>query len=126
MRVRGDAGSATVDFVIVAPLIVLLGLGVCQVMLALHVRATLTSAAAEGARAASLAGADPLAGTHRAETLLAESIAGSVVRRVTAASASVGPVDVMVVRIEAVLPLIGLLGPAALTVEGRALQERWT
>jgi hypothetical protein len=45
---RGDGGSAVVEFVVVVPLLLLLVLGVLQVGLALHVRATVTAAAAEG------------------------------------------------------------------------------
>jgi Flp pilus assembly protein TadG len=120
---RSDRGSAVVDFVLVAPLLLLLGLAVVQFALVLHVRATLTSAAAEGARAASLAGADPLAGVRRARALVADNVAGSVVRRVTAGSVTVSGLPVMAVRIEAVLPLLGLLGPTTMTVEGHALQE---
>ncbi len=129
MRVRPleeDHGSAAVEFVLVAPLVMLLLAGILQIALAMHVRATLTSAAAEGARAASLAGADPQAGVTRARSLVEQTLAASVVRDVTATAGTAGAVDVMIVRIEADLPLVGLLGPAALTVEGRALREGWT
>ena len=85
-RSRGDRGSAAVEFALVAPLLMVLAIAVVQVALALHVRATLTAAAAEGARAASLAGADPRAGVLRARELLADNVAGSVVREVTAAA----------------------------------------
>jgi Flp pilus assembly protein TadG len=115
-----------VEFVLVAPLVLLVALAVVQLGLALHVRATLTSAAAEGARAASLAGADAEAGVRRTTTLLEESLTGSVVRRITARPAVVDTLDVMVVRVEARLPLVGLLGPAMLEVEGRALREGWS
>jgi len=120
---RRDEGSAVVEFVLVAPLIVLLACAVLQVALALHVRATLTSAAAEGARAAALAGADPEAGVRRAHILLDENIAASVVRRITAQRSSIGGLPVIAVRIDATLPLVGLLGPTSLTVTGHALQE---
>jgi len=112
-----------VEFALVAPLLLLLALAVLQVALAMHVRATLTSAAAEGARAAALAGASPLAGVRRTRTLLAENLAGSVVDDVTARRAVVDGLAVMTVRVTAVLPMVGLLGPQMLTVEGHALQE---
>lgn len=124
--VRGDRGSAVVEFVLVAPLVLLLLLGVVQLGLAMHVRSTLTSAAAEGARVAALAGADPFAGIARTQALVEGTLADSVVRDITAQEASLGAIDVMVVRVEATLPLVGLLGPAALAVEGRALKEGWT
>lgn len=118
-----DRGSAVVEFALVAPLLLLLALAVLQVALAMHVRATLTSAAAEGARAAALAGADPAAGVRRTRTLLAQNLAGSVVDDVTAQRGVVDGLAVMTVRVTAVLPMVGLLGPQALTVEGRALRE---
>jgi len=120
---RGDHGSAVVEFALVAPLVLLLALAVVQVALVLEVRATLTSAAAEGARAAALAGADPAAGVRRARTLLSQNVAASVVRQVSAVRATVHGLPVMAVRIEATLPLVGLLGPSTMTVVGHALQE---
>lgn len=111
------------EFALVAPLVLLIGLAVLQVALALHVRATLTSAAAEGARAAALAGSDPAAGVRRARQLLAQNIAQSVVTNVTATRISEQGVPMMAVRIQARLPLVGLLGPTSLTVVGHALEE---
>ncbi len=114
------------EFTLVAPLVLLLCLAIVQIALAVHVRSTLTSAAAEGARAAALAGADPAAGIRRTESLLADTLSRGVVRDVGARADRVGSLPVLVVRIEAVLPLVGLLGPNMLTVEGRAVQEGWT
>ena len=113
------------EFTLVAPLVLLLCLAIVQVALTVHVRSTLTSAAAEGARAAALAGADPLAGVRRTEALLANTLSEDVVRDVVARGDTVGTLPVMVVRIHAVLPLVGLLGPDVLTVEGRAVREGW-
>ncbi|MCX6431346.1 MAG: pilus assembly protein [Actinobacteria bacterium] len=120
---RGDRGSAVVEFVLVVPLLLVVAVGVLQVALALHVRSTLTSAAAEGARAASLAGADPAAGVRRTRVLLDGSLAGGVVRDVSARRAVVDGLPVVEVRIDATLPLIGLLGPTSMSVEGHAVQE---
>lgn len=112
-----------VDFVLVAPLLLLLGIAIVQVALVLHVRATLTAAAAEGARAAALAGANPTAGERRARAVLADNVAAGVVRDVTARSVTIAGIPLVAVRIDATLPLVGLLGPAALSVEGHALRE---
>lgn len=122
----GERGSATVDFVLVAPIVLLMTVGVLQLGLALHVRATLTSAAAEGARAASLAGADTAAGVARTRMLLDESLVGAVVRDIDGGVVDADGVRAMIIRIDADLPLVGMLGPRALTVEGRALAEGWT
>ena len=118
-----ETGSAVVEFALVTPPLLMLALGVIQLVLALHVRATLTSAAAEGARAAALAGADPLAGVARTRALLEQSVAGAAVDEVSARRTVVDGLPVMAVRIEARLPLAGLLGPAILSVEGHALRE---
>lgn len=123
-RLRDDRGSAVVEFVLVAPLLVALALGVLQVALALHVRATLTSAAAEGARAAALAGADPSAGARRARYLLSQNIATSVVTSITSRRTSIDGLAVIAVRIDATIPVIGLLGPSGMTVVGHALVEQ--
>lgn len=112
-----------VDTVLVVPLVVLLTVAVLQVALVLHVRSALTSAAGEAARAAALAGSDPGAARRRVSTLLDGSIAGATVRTVQARTATEGGLPVVEVRIEATLPLLGLLGPPDLTVEGHAFRE---
>ena len=118
-----DRGSAIVEFVLVTPLLVVLALGVLQVVMTLHVRSVLTAAAAEGARAASLAGADPRAAVVRVHGLLDGSLAGTVLRDVSARAESRSGLALMVVRVEARIPGAGLLVPADLVVEGRALRE---
>jgi Flp pilus assembly protein TadG len=124
-RLADDGGSAVVEFALVTPLLLAVALGVLQIVLALHVRATLTSAAAEGARAAALAGSDPRAGVLRTRALLEEDLAGSLVRDVSARRAVVDGLPVMAVRVDARLPVAGLVGPDILTVEAHALQEGW-
>jgi len=116
-----DSGSAVVEFAVVVPLLVLITLAVVQVGLALHVRSTLQSAAAEGARVAAVSGADR--GVARTRAALATSIADDVVEEVTATRATVRGVATIVVRIRARLPLVGLLGPTDLEVAGHALVE---
>lgn len=125
-RARDDRGSAVVDAVLVIPLLLLLAMTVLQVMLALHVRSTLVAAAAEGARAAALAGADAGSGVARTRSLLDNTVSATVVRSISARAERRGELEVLAIRIEADLPLIGLLGPSVLTVEGHALHEGWT
>jgi Flp pilus assembly protein TadG len=109
--------------VLVLPLLVLLGLAVVQVALLAYTRATLVSAAAEGARAASLAGADPSAGVARVRSLVDATLARGAVRTVDVWRAREGGLPVVVVRVTAQVPLVGLLPPVGLDVEGRALVE---
>jgi hypothetical protein len=123
--VTRDRGSAVVDFVLVTPILLVLLAAVLQVLLMLHVRALLTSAAAEGARAAALAGADPEAGIARAEQLLDGTLADGVDRRIRVRGAVQEGLPVLVLHIDATVPLLGLLPPVDVSVEGRALREGW-
>lgn len=123
MRAGSDRGSAAVDFVLVAPLVLVLGLAVAQLALALHVRSTLASAAAEGARRAALAGATPADGRARLDRLLEGTLADGVVETVGVRAARERGLDVVRVDVQARLPLVGLLGPAVLEVHGHALRE---
>ncbi len=123
-RERHDRGSAIVDFVLVAPILIAVALAVLQIILVMHVRTVLTSAAAEGARAAALAGADPRAGERRAEAIIAETIASAAVERISVRRHTNGGAMVIALDIDARLPLLGLLGPTLIHVEGHSLQEQ--
>jgi Flp pilus assembly protein TadG len=122
-RARGDAGSAVVEFALVTPLLLVLLLGVLQIALAMHVRATLTAAAAEGARVAALSGSSLIRGEQRTRDVLTESLAGGGVAGVSASRERLAGVTVVEVKVTASLPLIGLLGPTSLQVTGHAVQE---
>ncbi len=108
---------------LVTPLVLLVALAVVQIALVAHLRATLTSAAMEGARAAALAGSRASVGEQRTRMLLTSSVGIDVVDGVSAYPATVDGLRVMAVRIEASVPLMGLLGPRTLVVEGHALTE---
>jgi hypothetical protein len=118
-----DRGSAIVDFALVAPILIGLALAVLQVILVMHVRTVLTSAAAEGARAAALADSNPNAGERRAREIINESIASSTVESIEAHPVLKGGLVMMAIDINARLPLLGLLGPTMMRVQGHALQE---
>ncbi|MCX6422560.1 MAG: pilus assembly protein [Actinobacteria bacterium] len=120
---RGDTGSAVVEFALVAPLLLVLLLGVLQIALAMHVRATLTAAAAEGARVAALSGSSLSRGEQRTRDVLADSLAGGRVADVSASRERLAGVEVVAITVIASLPLIGLLGPTSLQVTGHAVQE---
>ncbi|MGA0932574.1 MAG: TadE/TadG family type IV pilus assembly protein [Candidatus Nanopelagicales bacterium] len=123
-RLREDRGSAVVEFALVTPLLLLVALAVLQVTLALHVRSTLTAAAAEGARAGALAGSGLRIAESRTRDVLASALGGSAAQDVVAARTRIEGVEVVQIRITARLPLLGTLGPTALTVEGHAMAER--
>lgn len=123
-RLREDRGSAVVEFALVTPLLLLVALAVLQVILALHVRSTLTAAAAEGARAGALAGAGLAIAESRTRDVLDDALGGDAAQDVVASRTRLEGVEVVRVLVTARLPLIGTLGPTALTVEGHAIAER--
>lgn len=108
-----------------APLVLLVALAVIQLALVLHVRATLTAAAAEGARAAALAGADPIAGERRARDVAAESLSPDVVRDVRVRRVVEDGIPLMLVTMHAEPTVVSLLGTVSVTVDARALVEGW-
>ena len=123
-RLRDDSGSAVVEFALVTPLLLIVVLAIVQVILALHVRTTLTAAAAEGARAAALAGSSLVVGEQRTQEVLNDALGGQAATGISARYVSVGTSPAIQVQVTARLPLIGLLGPETLVVEGHALAER--
>ncbi|MCL3860398.1 TadE family protein [Actinotalea sp. K2] len=123
MPVR-DRGAAIVDFVLVGALTTVLFVGVLQVALALHVRATMVDCAAEGARHGALADRTPQDGADRTRALLELSLSSSYAADVRAEHTVVGGLEVVRVQVRAPLPVLGLLGPSGtLTVDGHALRE---
>lgn len=123
-RRHGDAGSAVVEFALVTPILLIVVLAIVQLILALHVRSTLTAAAAEGARSAALAGSNLKAGEQRTREVLRDAIGGGSATSVSAARITVDQVPMIQVEITARLPLLGMLGPESLVVQGHALLER--
>jgi hypothetical protein len=99
-------------------------LGVLQVSLALHVRATLVDCAAEGARYGALADRTPADAAARARELVALSLSPRFAEQVEGSRAVVDGLDVVRVEIVAPLPVLGLLGPGGVVeVDGHALAE---
>ncbi|NTW39872.1 MAG: pilus assembly protein [Cellulomonadaceae bacterium] len=118
-----EAGSAVVDFVLVGALTTLLFAAVLQLALALHVRSTLVDCAAEGARYGALADRSPADGAQRARDLITMSLAPRFADDVTARAVTIDGLDEVVVEVTAPLPVLGLLGPTTLSVDGHALRE---
>jgi Flp pilus assembly protein TadG len=113
-----------VEFALVTPLLLLVALAVLQVTLALHVRSTLTAAAAEGARAGALAGSGLRIAEMRTREVLANALGGDAAQDIVASRERLDGVEVVRVRVTARLPLLGTLGPTALTVDGHAIGEQ--
>lgn len=109
---------------LVGALVTVLFVGVVQLALALHVRATLVDCAAEGARHGALAGHSPDDGAARARDLITSALAPSYADDVRAETTVVDGLPVVRVVVTAPLPVLGLLGPGGvLEVEGHALRE---
>lgn len=111
------------EFALVTPLVLVVALAVIQLALTMFVRATITSAAAEGARVAALSGSSNIAGVKRTRNILTASIANDVIENVSARQTVVSGTRVMEVTVDARLPLIGLYGPTTMELTGHAVRE---
>ncbi len=124
IRRRDDSGSAVVDFTLVGILLTFLFLALLQLGLALHVRNTLVASAAEGARWGANADRTPADGAAVTRQLIRDSLADSFADDVTSDLETVDGVTTVVIRVQARLPVLGLLGPPrAISVRGHAMQE---
>jgi Flp pilus assembly protein TadG len=123
-RLRDHGGAAVVDFTLVGILLTLLFLALLQLGLALHVRNTLVASAAEGARYGANADRTPADGAAVTRQLIRDSLADSFAEDVTSGTETIDGVVTVVVRVNARLPVFGLLGPPrAISVRGHALLE---
>ena len=119
-----ERGSALVDFTLVSLLLVPLVLGLIQVALVLHVRATLAAAASEGARLAATADREPGDGVARTREQIADALAGSYAEDVEVHRILVDGAPGIEIVVHAEVPALGLGGPAVgMTVTGRAIEE---
>ena len=117
-------GSAAVDFVLVSALLTLLFVGVLQLTLALHVRNTVVDAAGEGARYGALVGRDQGDAVERTRELITSSLSDRLAQDVTARTATIDGVQTVVVTVRAPLPVLGLVGPRTLELDGHAVDEK--
>ena len=109
----------------VAGLLSLLFVAVCQLGLALHIRNTLIMSASEGARYGARANSTPQDGEVRARELITRSLSAGYAADVSATTITVDGIQVVQVRVQAPLPVLGLLGPdRVLSVQARAFSER--
>ena len=122
-RLASEEGNASVEFALVAPLFMLVALAVLQLMLAIHVRSVVTSAAIEGARVAALADGDLARAESRTRSILESNIAGAAVQSITASQVTEGENEMFAMVVETELPLIGFYGPTSMKLTGHALAE---
>ena len=124
-RLAEDTGSAVVDFTLTSVLLLFVFLAVLQLGLTLHVRNTLISCAAEGARYGAREGASPAQGAQRTRDLVTRTLSSRFAGDVTTSTDTTpAGVRVVVVTVDAPIPIIGPLGPDdGLHVRGRAFAE---
>jgi hypothetical protein len=123
-RAATDRGAAIVDFALVGSLLTLLFAALLQLALVLHVRNVLIDCAGEGARRGALADQDPEAGATRTRELIRAELNPKYAERVSAGPARVDGLGTIEVRVQAPLPVIGLVGVGrVLSVSGHALAE---
>ena len=121
---RTERGAAVVDFVLVLLVLVPLVLGILQLALVLHVRNTLASAAAEGARYAAAQGRGPDDGVTRTREQIAGAVSGDFADDIAVRRVVLGGVPTIEVVVRARVPALGLGGPSvAVEVQGHAVQE---
>jgi hypothetical protein len=123
IRWNRDEGNASVEFALVAPLLMLIGLAVLQLMLAMHVRTVITSAAIEGARVGALVGSDLGFAEQRTREVLLANIAGATVTDVSAHRTYLDGIPMIAVQVDAELPLLGVYGPTTMTLTGHSYVE---
>lgn len=119
-----ESGSAVADFAMVSGLLCLMFLAVFQLGLALHIRNTLIACASEGARYGARANATPQDAVDQAGQLISASLTDRYAHNITATTTTVDGIQVLQLRIEAPLPVLGPLGPdRVLSVQARAFSE---
>ena len=124
-RMLSDSGSAAAEFVLVGALMTVLVLTVMQLALVLHIRNTILDAAAEGARFAALADAEPGEGETRTRELIRAAIGAGYAKDVTLTQGRHLGHPSVAVRVRTPLPLIGLIGLASgMEVTGHAALEK--
>jgi len=119
---RREAGNATVEFLLVAVLVVAVALGVIQLAITLHVRNILASSAHEGAHYGALADRSPEEGEDRTRNLVVSAL-GGVATQVSATRVEIDGAPAVEMRVTAQVPLIGLWGVGEQEVVAHALAE---
>lgn len=122
-QLKSERGNASVEFALVAPLLMLVALAVLQLMLAIHVRTVITSAAIEGARVAALVDGNLTRAESRTRSILESNIAGTAVQSISASRVTEGDNEMFAVVVDVELPLIGFYGPTSMKLTGHALAE---
>ena len=122
-RWSSERGSAPLQFVVALPVFVFISITIIQLVLVLHIKATLTSVATEGARTAALAGSSPARGIARIDAALIGDISRSAVSAVSIRPRTISGTHLWETTIDARIPIMGVLGTVNLVIHGHALAE---
>jgi len=106
----GESGSSPVEFVLVGTLLTVLTLAVLQFGLAVYVRNVVHDAAVEGAFHAALADTTLSEGAERTREIVARTVGEEYAADVAVRETTTLGHRSVEVRVDAVLPLVGLLG----------------
>lgn len=118
-----ERGSAVAEFVMISTMLVLIAATLIQLVLVLHVRNTLTDAAANGAHYGALANRSPADASSRTRTLITESLHGGFAQDVQTSTAQVGESQLVTVTVRTRVPLVGWLPNGwNLTVRGESVR----
>ena len=121
---RSERGSAIADFALVSVVLVPLFFCVLQLALIWHVKTTLISAAAEGARYGASYDRRAADGEQRTQEVIAANFGASLDEAVWVSQRALGGYDVVEVSVTADVPTLGFWGPTVtVTVQGHAIKE---
>lgn len=116
-----ERGAALTDFVLVGGLLTLFFMAIVQLTLVLHVRNTLTDAAASGARYGTLADRSAEDARERTAQLIGVALGPGFAQDVSTGETTFQGVATLEVTVRAPLPVLGLIGPrGGLEVKGHA------
>ncbi len=123
-RRRDDSGAAIADFALVSVVLVPLFFGVLQIALVWHVKTTLTSAAAEGARYGANFDRTSADGGARTRSVVDDVFGGDFVNHVASSDTTINGAPAVEVEVSAQVPVLAFWGPT-ITVEtsGHAVKE---
>ena len=123
-RARSERGSAIVDFVMILVVLLPMFAALLQLSLVLHVRNTLSSAAAEGARRAAVTGATMDDGRAKAAEQIVGTLNAKYADEIDIHPTTIGGAPAYEVVITAAVPALGIGGPAIeIEVSGNAIIE---